>query len=77
MALPMYRGVRDTDGFLFISILQNQGLLYGRSLGQTIQDEVRNVLKAAAAVLELAGVGMIAVHCDLAFLIPIVQRSRL
>jgi hypothetical protein len=69
MAFPMCRGVGDTDGFLFLFIPGNQRLLRGRSLGEIIQDEVRNVIKAAEAVMELPGVGMIAQHRGSTFLI--------
>jgi hypothetical protein len=79
----MYRGVGDTDGFLFLSTPDNQRLLRGRSLGEEIQDEVGNVIKAAAAVMELPGVGMIAQHSGATFLIssfedrcPGVKRSQ-
>jgi len=63
----MYRGLGDTKCFRFIS-MRNQRLLRGRSLGEIIQDEVGNVLRAAAAVTEPSVVGMIAEHSSSSFL---------
>jgi hypothetical protein len=69
MALPIYRGVGDTEVFLFRFIPDNQRLLPARSLGEIIQDKVRYVIKAAEAVMELPSVGMIAQNSDSTFLI--------
>lgn len=62
LALPMHRGARDTSGFLILNVPQNHRLLCGRSLGEIIQDEVGNVIKAPAAVMRLPDVGTIAAH---------------
>ena len=59
---PMHRGVRDTGRFLVLYVAHNQRLLRGRSLGETIQDEVRNVTKAAVAVMGPLDVGTMAAH---------------
>jgi hypothetical protein len=58
----MHRGVRDTGGFLVLYVTHSHRLLRGRSLGEIIQDEVGNVIKAAAAVMRPADVGTITAH---------------
>jgi hypothetical protein len=68
LGLPMHRGVRDTGGFLVLYVPQNHRLLRGRSLGEIIEDEVRNVTNAAAAVMGLPDVGTITAHSSSSFL---------
>lgn len=69
----MYRGVGDTDGFLFVNIPHNHHLALNRSLGEMIQHEVRNVTKAAAEVMGLTRVGMIAEQCCRRPVIPMLR----
>jgi hypothetical protein len=67
-ALPVHSGVRDTGGFLVLFVRHSHRLLRGRSLGEIIQDEVGNVIKAAAAVMRLPDVGTITAHGGSSFL---------
>jgi hypothetical protein len=64
----MHRGVRDTGGFLILYFPYSHRLLRGRSLGEIIQDEVGNVIKAAAAVMRPPDVGTITAHGGSIFL---------
>jgi hypothetical protein len=64
----MHRGVRDTGGFLVLYVPHSHRLLRGRSLGEIIQDEVGNVIKAAAAVMRPPDVGTITAHSSSSFL---------